>query len=85
MTVSELGSFFAYVDKVFGGVTINPLHSGGKSVLTLMNKQGYEVARVTLTYNSIDEAWIRTDKIPPEKAKEVKEELQSGRFANILS
>ncbi len=80
MTVSELGEFLIFMERIFG-----PLHlSYYEGNARLQDASGNRVGQFTPRGTKVTEVWIRLDLIPPEKKKEVEKELQSSRFSTIV-
>ena len=85
MTITELGSFLAFVESLFGSCTIDIQTATSGTMVKLRNDKSIIVATVTFAYGSVSEVWIRIDKIPPEKKKEAEKVLQAGRFETIVA
>lgn len=81
MTVSELGEFLLFMERVFGPLTMSTY----EGVARLNNAKGDRVAQYTPKHTGITEVWVRMDMIPPEKKKEAEKELQSSRFSTIVT
>ncbi len=82
MTVTELGYFFIFIEKVFGDTT---LQSDSTGMVKIKDKSGVTIGQYSVQYGSPNDVWLRMDKIPPEKKKDVEKVLQSGRFETIVN
>lgn len=83
MTINELGSFLIFVQRLFGECTMHP-EGAGSNTVKIKDKHGVAIAQYEISYGAPTNTWIRMDKIPENKKKEVEKVLQSGRLDNIV-